>query len=84
MFSKRAVLGFVIGLGGAIALAASPTLASETMTHSPTPAEDADFHRIEQPLPVKLGVTLAGLGLVGLELWWFLWSGRSPSSNAKS
>lgn len=30
------------------------------------------FQTIEQPLPVKIGVVLGGLTLVGVELWWFL------------
>jgi plastocyanin domain-containing protein len=30
------------------------------------------FRQIEQPLPVKVGVVLGGLTLVGAELWWFL------------
>ncbi|MBE9138189.1 cupredoxin domain-containing protein [Nodosilinea sp. LEGE 07088] len=32
------------------------------------------FQRIEQPLWTKVAVTGAGLGLIGLELWWFLFS----------
>ncbi len=28
--------------------------------------------RIEQPLSIKIPVTLVGLGLIGAELWWFL------------
>ena len=31
-----------------------------------------EFQSIEQPIPLKLGITLAGLGLIALELWWFL------------
>ncbi|MEO0396404.1 MAG: hypothetical protein AAF243_10535 [Cyanobacteria bacterium P01_A01_bin.137] len=31
---------------------------------------------IEQPFEVRLGVTFLGLGLIGLELWWFLWKRR--------
>ncbi|NEQ53017.1 MAG: hypothetical protein F6K11_23235 [Leptolyngbya sp. SIO3F4] len=30
------------------------------------------FQAIDQPLPLKLGITLAGIGLIALELWWFL------------
>ncbi len=30
------------------------------------------FQSIEQPPMVKLGITLVGLGLIGLEVWWFL------------
>lgn len=37
-------------------------------------AQDGQFHRIEQPLVNKAIVTLGGLGLIGLELWWFLLS----------
>ncbi len=32
------------------------------------------FSPIEQPLPLKLLVTLGGLGLIGAEVWWFLLS----------
>lgn len=32
------------------------------------------FQKIEQPLTVKMLVTAGGVGLMGLELWWFLWS----------
>ncbi|AFZ13012.1 hypothetical protein Cri9333_2136 [Crinalium epipsammum PCC 9333] len=32
------------------------------------------FQKIEQPLALKAGVTLVGLGLISLELWWFLFS----------
>lgn len=32
------------------------------------------FQRIEQPLWAKIAVTAGGVGLVGLELWWFLLS----------
>ena len=38
----------------------------------PHPATDRAFGQIEQPLPVKVGVVLGGLTLIGAELWWFL------------
>lgn len=38
------------------------------------PHPSTEFQAIEQPLHNKLLVTLAGLGLIGLELWWFLLS----------
>jgi plastocyanin domain-containing protein len=39
------------------------------MQHSST---DRSFQPIEQPLPVKVGVVLGGMTLIGAELWWFL------------
>lgn len=36
--------------------------------------ETTQFRRIEQPLGLKVGVTLGGIALIGLELWWFLLS----------
>jgi plastocyanin domain-containing protein len=41
---------------------------SSESTHS------GQFQRMEQPLSHRLAVTVGGLGLIGLELWWFLWS----------
>ena len=34
------------------------------------------FQAIEQPFGVRLGVTFVGLGLIGLEFWWFLLKGK--------
>ncbi|NJK36879.1 MAG: cupredoxin domain-containing protein [Oscillatoriales cyanobacterium RM2_1_1] len=45
-------------------------------------AETAQFQRIEQPIWIKGAITLAGLGLLGLELWWFL--GSKPQSKKAS
>ncbi|QYO68580.1 hypothetical protein JVX88_20020 [Leptolyngbya sp. 7M] len=40
----------------------------------PQTEQTGQFRRIEQPLGNKVAVTLGGLGLIGLELWWFLLS----------
>lgn len=32
------------------------------------------FRSIEQPMDLKIAVTIGGLALIGLELWWFLFS----------
>ncbi|MBW4552744.1 MAG: hypothetical protein KME35_16780 [Aphanocapsa sp. GSE-SYN-MK-11-07L] len=32
------------------------------------------FRQIDQPIPLRLGITLGGAALIGLELWWFLYS----------
>jgi plastocyanin domain-containing protein len=36
------------------------------------PSKNLSFRPIEQPWPVKTGVVVGGLTLVGVELWWFL------------
>nr|WP_275994412.1 cupredoxin domain-containing protein [Argonema antarcticum] len=43
-------------------------------THPSTTEQTGQFRHIEQPLSNKVLVTLGGLGLIGLELWWFLLS----------
>ena len=75
MFKKVTFLGTLAGFGfllgvisGAIA-AEMPAEQSTDSTHTTT-----QFQRIEQPLSNKIAVTLGGLGLIGLELWWFLLS----------
>jgi len=38
------------------------------------------FQQINQPLSLKVAVSTAGLGLIGFELWWFLFSKGKKSS----
>lgn len=61
----------LLGLGFATP---RPGLAMSAMAMDPSTPES--FRQIEQPLPVKLAVTAGGLSLIGLELWWFLFSQR--------
>ena len=71
MFSQRQIIGSVGSLGILLAIA-SGVRANQTSTH---PANStAEFRQIEQPLSLKIGVTAGGLTLIGLELWWFLFS----------
>ena len=75
-FGTLAGVGFLLGIiSGAIA-AEMPESHSTDSTHKTT-----QFQRIEQPLSNKIAVTLGGLGLIGLELWWFLLS-KPKSQNA--
>ena len=69
MFKKATFFGTLAGLGFLLG-AISGALATEMPTE--LAAQNTQFRRIEQPLRNKLGVTLGGLGLIGLELWWFL------------
>jgi plastocyanin domain-containing protein len=51
---------------------------NETVAQMPhqthTSETQTSFQRLEQPLWVKAAVTTSGLGLIGLEIWWFLLS----------
>ncbi len=76
MLNKTA-LGTLAGFGFLLG-AISGTIASEMpgamSGHSMEMTESEGFQRIEQPLGSKIAVTLGGAGLIGLELWWFLFS----------
>lgn len=61
MISSIASLGLLWGTASALA----------QMPHE-MPSGQQQFQWIEQPLWVKGAVTAGGLGLIGLELWWFL------------
>jgi plastocyanin domain-containing protein len=65
-----AEFGFLLGaISGAIAT----EMPDHSMNSMPRSSTDAgQFQRIQQPLGNKVAVTLGGLGLIGLELWWFL------------
>lgn len=71
MFKKATFFGTLAGLGFLLG-AISGALAAEMPSEPSTP--NTQFRRIEQPLTNKAAVTLGGLGLIGLELWWFLLS----------
>ena len=65
IWGSLAILGLVMGM-------ASGVQASEmSVQHSTSTTQ---FRSIEQPLGLKVGVTIGGLTLIGLELWWFLFS----------
>ncbi|MFM7427614.1 MAG: hypothetical protein ACKO7W_21885 [Elainella sp.] len=74
------LLGLLTGFS---LLLSGPTTAAPTAPMSSHSASSSqEFERIEQPLGVRLGVTAAGIGLIGLELWWFLVS--KPKANQVS
>lgn len=72
VISSLASLGLVIGLVSGRATAQMPHDMNETQPHQTE--QTGQFRRIEQPLSNKIAVTVGGLGLIGLELWWFLLS----------
>lgn len=71
MFKKATFLGTLAGCGfllGAILGASAAEMPAEPTT------QNMQFRRIEQPVVNKVAVTLGGVGLIGLEIWWFLLS----------
>ncbi|WP_414518433.1 hypothetical protein [Nostoc sp. PCC 9305] len=75
MFSQKMLWGSLTAL--VLLAGTSGVTLAETPAHSSE--QTSQFQRIEQPLGLKVGVAIAGLALIGLELWWFLLY-KSPDS----
>ncbi|MFN6483033.1 MULTISPECIES: hypothetical protein [unclassified Nostoc] len=75
MFSKKTLWVSLIAL--VLVTRISGVTLAEMPAHSSE--QTRQFHRIEQPLGLKVGVAIAGLTLIGIELWWFLLY-KSPDS----
>ncbi len=75
MFSQKTLWGSLIAL--VLLTGTSGVTLAEMSAHSLE--QTSQFQRIEQPLGLKVGVAIAGLALIGLELWWFLFY-KSPDS----
>lgn len=85
MTNNNRIIGSLVGLGFFLALSTNSTIAQkEQDIEIPTsPGEQtSQFQKIEQPLGLKLAVALGGLGLIGAELWWFMFS-KTKSQKAK-
>lgn len=84
MFRKTTIFGSLAGLGFLLSVASNVAVAQMRVEMPASSSEQtSQFRRIEQPLGVKAGVTLGGIALIGLELWWFLWS-KTKSQQAQS
>ena len=70
MFSKS-IVGSLVGLGF---LLVTPNIILAQPVKMPAEANQTSFQKIEQPLSLKLAIALGGLGLIGAELWWFMFS----------
>ena len=71
MLNKSKMVGSLAGLGVFLALTPNITLAEMPAS---TEKQTNQFQKIEQPIGLKLAVALGGLGLIGAELWWFMFS----------
>lgn len=69
MLSKK-FWGAITSLG----LLLEMTLGVQAAEMPANPSGHSQFYSIEQPLELKIVVTIGGLALIGLELWWFLFS----------
>jgi plastocyanin domain-containing protein len=75
MVNKTTLIGSIASLGIVFGIASTEAIAQTShQTHSSATVQTNQFQRIDQPLKNKVAVTLGGLGLIGLELWWFLLS----------
>ncbi|MBD1874561.1 cupredoxin domain-containing protein [Nodosilinea sp. FACHB-131] len=72
---KHFLLTTLASLALSLALASgTPAQVDHDTMSDRTTEPTGQFQRIEQPLWARTAVTGAGLGLIGLELWWFLLS----------
>ncbi|QSJ14665.1 cupredoxin domain-containing protein [Nostoc sp. UHCC 0702] len=73
--NKTAIIGTIASLSVVLGIACGKAVAQKSQQMHPSQTQQtSQFQPIEQPLSNKVAVTLAGLGLIGLELWWFLLS----------
>ncbi|MGB7441503.1 MAG: cupredoxin domain-containing protein [Coleofasciculaceae cyanobacterium] len=79
MFRKKYIWSSLVSLGLLLGLAQIATAESPGTESEPT----SQFSQIEQPLSRKIGVTLGGLALIGVELWWFIFS-KSKAQSAQT
>lgn len=73
MLKTSKIWGSVISLGLLLGVASGVKAAEMPAQHL-----GDHFRRIEQPLGLKVAVTVGGLSLIALELWWFLLSKNQP------
>lgn len=69
---KTAIVRSFVSLGLFFTLRGA--IANAQMMHKEVSPSTQSFQRLEQPLWLKGAVTAGGFGLIGLELWWFLFS----------
>jgi plastocyanin domain-containing protein len=85
MLNKTKIYRSLAGLGFFLALTTNTVLAQEDLeVEMPASAgeQTSQFQKIEQPTSLKLAVAIGGLGLIGAELWWFMFS-KTKSQKAQ-
>ncbi len=79
---KQIIASSLVSLGLGLGVISSRVVAQMPHEIPPKIEQTSSFRAIEQPLWIKAAVTIGGLGLIGLELWWFLLS--QPKSQIKN
>ena len=75
MIKRATFFGTLVGFGFLLGAISGALAAEMPAAHDMAPrSASTQFRRIDQPLANRVAVTLGGLGLMGLELWWFLLS----------
>lgn len=74
MKPATAIIGGIVSFGLSLSLGSGHAIAQMNHSEMQPPPQTKEFQRIDQPLWLKGTVTAGGLGLIGLELWWFLFS----------
>ncbi|PSB22764.1 hypothetical protein C7B61_00675 [filamentous cyanobacterium CCP1] len=84
MFKQSAMIGSLTAFGILLGLTSGGAFAQTPHDehHTEQTEQAGEFQQIDQPLWLKGAVTAGGLGLIGLELWWFLLS--KPKSRKAS
>ncbi|MEG4349202.1 hypothetical protein QUA70_05660 [Microcoleus sp. LAD1_D5] len=77
MLHHRQIFGILASLGLVMGMASGVQASEQSVPHSTSTNQ---FRSIEQPLSLKIGVTAGGLTLIGLELWWFLFSKKQSNT----
>ena len=68
---KTKFINLIVSFGLVGAIASSISAAEMTEDHS---KRSPQFQRIEQPIALKISLTVSGLALISAQLWWFLFS----------
>ena len=71
---KLKLINFMLSLTILGAIASSASAAEMTEMPDEHAKRSPQFQRIEQPLALKIGLTVGGLALISTQLWWFLFS----------
>ncbi len=68
---KNRVVSILVSIGLSIGITSSTLGAEMPKQHN---SSSGRFQPIEQPIALKIAIAIGGLGLIGIQLWWFLLS----------